>query len=584
LLNINNCLNQNKYYYTIDYTMNNEKIPAFAINNEIRQRVARELSNNPQGKKVLDILKKGSEHLTEKQQETIMSYLSQYAIDATSLLIGGKLRGDIAKTIIDLIGNRMFTTMVTSYRSEYKTRANAEMITGQVKIFETNIGIPIKGIFKTIPHGYHIRSIKLFDSREDATEKREFLMSKCGMDEQRIDIFGPRTFMTYEDWHTLTRAEEKIKEAKLADQMRQSRSKRLLSNKNKTVGQARLSNKLGLEGANIDKRPTKIYSLIRKIKTKLIINNDMQCYYTNLKVYLCTSKRQINCDNKASAYTSREIFNMILQQKDQPYATNYLTENELINFHFVKNATDGFYDSLIVRKNVNIFSKAALMENVNILRTYNFNLFPTETAIIEINHNYERGIDLYDLMRTNINEACAHTFFIICSTGVDGARATHKSNDAIRFHGTSPVINRYEISRTVEFTEKDNEEDYPATQKMVCNNINFWEDELTEYYHSERIDRQTISINQLIIGNKGSDNAEYVLDFNDKYLINDALIRNMEIFRTNSNIEPENIEEMIKETNETNKIKKNKKLFIDEFFVKDNKETTLEDIEDLDNE
>lgn len=62
------------------------------------------------------------------------------SIDATSLLIGGKLRGDIAKTIIDVIGNRMFTTMVTNYRSEYKTRVNAEMIIGQVKIFQTTIG------------------------------------------------------------------------------------------------------------------------------------------------------------------------------------------------------------------------------------------------------------------------------------------------------------------------------------------------------------------------------------------------------------------------------------------------------------
>lgn len=78
--------------------MNNKKIPqGFAINNEIRQRVTRELSNNPQGKKVLDILKKGSDQLTPKQQETIISYLSQYAIDATSLLIKGNLEETLQK-------------------------------------------------------------------------------------------------------------------------------------------------------------------------------------------------------------------------------------------------------------------------------------------------------------------------------------------------------------------------------------------------------------------------------------------------------------------------------------------------------
>ncbi len=78
--------------------MNNKKIPqGFAINNEIRQRVTRELSNNPQGKKVLDILKKGSDQLTPKQQETIISYLSQYAIDATSLLIRGNLEETLQK-------------------------------------------------------------------------------------------------------------------------------------------------------------------------------------------------------------------------------------------------------------------------------------------------------------------------------------------------------------------------------------------------------------------------------------------------------------------------------------------------------
>ncbi len=78
--------------------MNNKKIPeGFAINNEIRQRVTRELSNNPQGKKVLDILKKGSDQLTPKQQQTIISYLSQYAIDATSLLIRGNLEETLQK-------------------------------------------------------------------------------------------------------------------------------------------------------------------------------------------------------------------------------------------------------------------------------------------------------------------------------------------------------------------------------------------------------------------------------------------------------------------------------------------------------
>jgi hypothetical protein len=116
----------------------------------------------------------------------------------------------------------------------------------------------------------------------------------------------------------------------------------------------------------------------------------MQCYYTNVKVYLCTSKRKINCDNKAFAYTNRELFKLILAQKDQPYATNYLTQDELIAHYSVNDVSEGFFDSLILRKNVNIFSKGALIENINILRTYNFNLFPTETAIIEVNHNYER--------------------------------------------------------------------------------------------------------------------------------------------------------------------------------------------------
>ena len=78
--------------------MNNKKISeGFAINNEIRRRVTRELSNNPQGKKVLDILKKGSDQLTPKQQETIISYLSQYAINATSLLIRGNLEETLQK-------------------------------------------------------------------------------------------------------------------------------------------------------------------------------------------------------------------------------------------------------------------------------------------------------------------------------------------------------------------------------------------------------------------------------------------------------------------------------------------------------
>lgn len=112
--------------------------------------------------------------------------------------------------------------------------------------------------------------------------------------------------------------------------MRQSKSKKLLGIKQPTPGHQRLKNKLAIEGITIDQRPTKVYSLIRKIKTKLIINNDMQCYYTNVKVYLCNSKRKIDCNNKASAYTSRELFETILTQGNQLYATNYLTNDKLI--------------------------------------------------------------------------------------------------------------------------------------------------------------------------------------------------------------------------------------------------------------
>ena len=171
MFTLNNCLNQKAY--NILYNMINKNISGFTISPEIRKRISQELSSTRQGRKVLEILKKGSEQLTTKQQETIMSYLSQYAIDATSLLIGGKLRGDIAKTIIDVIGNRMFTTMVTNYRSEYKTRANAEMITGQIKIFQTTIGIPINGKFKTIPHGHHVRSIINYTILEKMPTQKE---------------------------------------------------------------------------------------------------------------------------------------------------------------------------------------------------------------------------------------------------------------------------------------------------------------------------------------------------------------------------------------------------------------------------
>ena len=114
------------------------------------------------------------------------------------------------------------------------------MISGEVKIFHTTIGMATTGIFKAIPHGYHIRTIKLFDTREDATTKRSYLVSKCGMDEQRVDIFGPKTFMTYEDWHTLTRAEDIIKESKTNDKERQNRSKKLLAQTATTAGQERL--------------------------------------------------------------------------------------------------------------------------------------------------------------------------------------------------------------------------------------------------------------------------------------------------------------------------------------------------------
>jgi len=79
------------------------------------------------------------------------------------------------------------------------------------------------------------------------------------MDQKRIDIFGPKSFMTYEDWHTLTRAEDVIKEAKISDKLRQSRSKKVLGTKQPTPGQQRLKNKLAIKDITIYQRPTKVY-------------------------------------------------------------------------------------------------------------------------------------------------------------------------------------------------------------------------------------------------------------------------------------------------------------------------------------
>jgi hypothetical protein len=395
--------------------------------------------------------------------------------------------------------------------------------------------------------------------------------------------------MTYEDWHVLTRAEEVIKDVKVKDKIRQNKSKRTLSNTIKesaTKGKTKLIEKIAQDHLNIDERPTKVHSLIRKIKTKLIINNDMQCYYTRVKVYLCCCKRKINCDNKASSYTNKELFDLILNQRNQPYATNFLTQDELVK---ANSNEDGFFYSIFTKKNVNIFSKGALKENVNILRSYNFNLFPTETAIIEVDHHYEYGIDLYDLMRTTINEACAHTFFIVCSKGVDGARLTHIDSDAIRLHGTSPVRNRYEMSHTIQFTEKEFEEDHPCVVKITNNNSNFWEDDMSEFYHAERSSRKTVDFNDIIIGNKGTKDAKYVLDFNDKFLINDTLIRNLDLLKDYNDIEPENLEKIVKnqtsdETEALEKKNKQKRTFLDDITLSNDEDTFLEDIEDLDNE
>jgi hypothetical protein len=68
-------------------------------------------------------------------------------------------------------------------------------------------------------------------------------------------------------------------------------------------------------------------------------------------------------------YTNRKLFELIVIQKDQPHATNSLTEDELITTSGIPDVSEGFFDSLIVIKNVNIFLKATVLENINVLKT-----------------------------------------------------------------------------------------------------------------------------------------------------------------------------------------------------------------------
>ena len=154
---------------------------------------------------------------------------------------------------------------------------------------------------------------------------------------------------------------------------------------------------------------------------------------------------------------------------------------------------------MLVEPGSQVLKTQTLRDNITVLKSFNFILKPSELGIIDLTHNFTRGLDLKDLSKATDNEAAATTFFIIEASGDKNARVTSKNFEEVRINGISPISLRYEFKREMEWISKEEECDVPATLRIQKKENLFEDVDISELFYPTRVDSKNIPLELLEI-------------------------------------------------------------------------------------
>ena len=439
-----------------------------------------------------------------------------------SILVGGRLKTDIATVSRDGLG--FDDTGLVKIVSEFQSRPiaqyspNRESICVKRHRYKLHLNKQPAGKFKTLPHGYRKVKRVLFDTKSDCqrVEDRLDLTTKSGFNESIVDVMSRDSTATMEDFFLLTNCAKIIEEEKEALKAKTRRNKSIISAKEGGFKQSLAAQQL----AEIGK--ARVYAKILKMRTRLEVHSDVTGYVTYVRVHLVCHKKYTQCDGKRSALTADELFEGILDDVGNDLNRSLRKKQILKSFERRVKGRQ-FKRTMLVEPGSQVLKTQVLRDNITVLKSFNFILKPSELGIIDLTHNFTRGLDLKDLSKATDNEAAATTFFIIEASGDKNARVTSKNFEEVKINGISPISLRYEFKREMEWISKEEECDVPATLRIQQKENLFEDVDISELFYPTRVDSKNIPLELLEI-NRDNKKAEFRLDMDNRTNLATTLI------------------------------------------------------------
>lgn len=530
------------------------KNASFIANSFVRGRQFIKAPQGMEGKliKELGSIKRGGS-VKEGAQRIIIEAAAASFQGIIKSTMNNVMKVDTSSIAPDMIGSDSsgVAHMISRYESLDNPSYGTELINVKRHIYKMYLNKPTYGRFKEKPYGYSSQTRRIMTTHRDyiATEDRLDLLSSCGFGEAIVDIMNYDSFLTMEDLHMLTNCGDKISEYKKekAKEFKKAVSASIAMSGDRSQLKRQLALTQTGEIAN-----DRIYSKIKKFRTKLEIHAENISYATSIKVHLCSHRRFGNCDGKDSSLTTEELHDGIIDDIDKVDARSIKAASLIGQEKKGKRRSKHIKKSLRVVPGTRILNSETMIDNVRVMRTFEFILKPTETAVIDLTNNFPRGVDLFDLGRCKINESSATTFYIIEAIGDPNARVSDIKNPNIRHTGYSPISLRYEITKDITFISNNKTRDVPSTLVHEGVNRNFEDGDLANFFYPNRKPALTIPLSKLDIGGN-NDKAKYTLDLDAKTTMTTTILDRAQNAEKSRFIDLEDAKQMstyIKETTE----------------------------------
>ena len=486
---------------------------------------------NPQLKAAI---KSGNDNLLEKYvnnpnfRSQIGQLIKDIAVESFSTQIGNMINGKSTRVALDMLGHAANGSLELLSYFDHKTQGftGRSAIKTEAYIYNIFMGQEARKEFKTPPFGHRKQSITLINTETDKHEdtSRSELLTRGGMNQKTIDFLGENTFLTIKDLGNLTNARKEV------DAALQLKAAKIIPKKNMDGEVTRLASALrdAYEGKISTER---LYAGITGYKTTLYINNDMPNYITYVKIHICTHQNFRFCEGIRGALSPRELVEEVSKtystEKTEDHTFRYLKKKDIFPNKRRKKIEDNNFKTLMrVKTNVDITKTEGFREKVKVLRTLTVALKPSDFVKVNLTHDIPYGIDLFDLVNCMMNEASAHTFFIVESVGSTG-QVTKCSDQNIKRNGTAPIRLRYNLKMDVNFVAAEKTPDNPLIIKRVEKTNQFEDITLWEQFYGSRGDDFYLNYEDIDIDNN-NDKAKFKLDIDLKTNIAESLAVNLQ--------------------------------------------------------